>query len=280
MANEEALLGAIKANSPVALSPAEIEAKSENLGLGKVKNSIAKNFVLAMLAGAFIGMGAMFFLLITSDKELPFAIAKVMGSVAFVTGLYLVITAGSELFTGDCLMITSVLGKKITVNQMLKVWGVVWIGNLVGSVLFALLLYLSHFGGLNGDLVAQNAINVAASKSQLALVPMFFKGILCNVLVCFAVWCSFGAKSTADKLLSVLFPIAAFVACGFEHSVANMFFLNYGFIEQIFTGMAPASGNLIQLSGIATNLTVVTVANIVGGAIFVGCAYFYTYHKK
>ncbi len=279
MANDEAVVGAIKATSPVALSPAEIEAKAESLGVAKSKTSSAKNFVLALLAGAFIAMGAMFFLLITSDKDLPFAVSKVMGSVAFVTGLYLVITAGSELFTGDCVMVTSALAKKITVPQMLKVWGVVWLGNLIGSIIFALLLYFSNFGGLNGDLVAQNAINVAASKSQLGLVPMFFKGILCNILVCFAVWCSFGAKSTADKLLSVLLPIAAFVACGFEHSVANMFFLNYGFIEQMMTGLVPASGNLIQLSGIITNLVVVTIANAIGGGFFVACAYYFCYHK-
>ena len=267
---------------PDCLAPAQIAQTALNLAVGKTQLAYGKLFVLSLLAGAYIGLGAMFFLLVSSDTSLPFAAGKVLGAFAFCTGLYLVITAGSELFTGDCLMVMAWVNKKISLAAMLKVLVVVWIGNLIGSIALALLVHASNFGALNAGAVATTAVSVAAAKTALPTTVMFAKAIMCNFMVCLAVWCSYATRTLVDKFFSILLPIIGFVACGFEHSVANMFFLPLGLIESL-SSTANLSGLVLthlNIAGICFNLALVTLGNIVGGAVLVGLAYYYIFCKK
>lgn len=270
----------VKALKPDALSPAEIEAKAETLSVGKANMSIGKMFVLAIMAGLFIGCGATLFTLVQGDSELTFAIKRVFGAACFSVGLMLVVCCGAELFTGNTLMVCGLGSKKINWGGMMKNWVVVWIGNLVGSVLMAFLVYMSAMAAMNGGLVGEAMVSIATSKVTLAPETIFCKGILCNFLVCLAVWMSFGARTIVDKIVCVIMPITAFVACGFEHCVANMFFLFMGFFSKLTGYGAGIDASALDLSGIFYNLTLATLGNIVGGMVMVGLAYWYVYHKK
>ena len=184
----------------------------------------------------------------------------------------MVLLAGSELFTGNCLFLMPLLRGNITAGSMLKSWAIVYLGNLFGSVAVAFLV--ARCGALNG--VAEAAVSTALTKAVLPFGAALLRGVLCNFLVCLAVWMSFGARTMADKLLCVIMPITAFVACGFEHSIANMFFL----FEGLFAQMAGFGAGGIALSGIFYNIGVVTLANIVGGALMVGVSYWLAYAKR
>lgn len=270
----------IKALRPDALSPAEIEAKAETISIGKTTMSIPKMFALAIMAGLFIGCGATLFTLVQGDAELPFAISRVFGAACFSVGLMLVVCCGAELFTGNTLMICGVGSKKINWGGMMKNWVVVWIGNLVGSVLLAFLVYMSAMAAMNGGLVGDAMVNIANSKVSLAPETIFCKGILCNFLVCLGVWMSFAGRTIVDKIVCVIMPITAFVACGFEHCVANMFFLFMGFFAKLSGYGSSVDASALDISGIFYNLTFATLGNIVGGMVMVGLIYWFVYHKK
>ena len=259
-----------------ALSPAEIEQKAESLAVDKATMAASKLFLLAVMAGAFIACGATLFTLVQGDTQLPFAVKRVFGAFCFSLGLMLVVCCGAELFTGNCLMVCGLSSKKIDVKGLLRNWCLVWVGNFVGSLIIAALVYGSNMAGMNGGEVGAAMVSIAAGKVSPDALTLFCKGIMCNFLVCLAVWMSFGARTMVDKLLCVIMPITAFVACGFEHSIANMFFL----FEGLFAQMAGFGAGGIALSGIFYNIGVVTLANIVGGALMVGVSYWLAYAKR
>lgn len=266
---------------PDQLAPADIEAKAEALGVSKTKMSFKQSFMLSIMAGAFISMGAMFFLLIVSDSALPFAVQRLIGGCLFSLGLLLVVVCGAELFTGNTMIVMSAASKKISWSAVLKNWVVVFLGNLVGSLIMVGLVFLSNYQGMNGGAVGTTIVSVAAGKMSPDWLTLFAKGIMCNFLVCLAVWIAYGSKTVADKMLGILLPIAAFVACGFEHCVANMFFLPFG-ILLASAGIAPAGIDPFTVSwaGALWNWSASVPGNIIGGALFVGMAYWIAYHKK
>lgn len=265
----------------VALAPAAIEAAVEAAAQTKATMSAAKTFVLAMFAGAFIAFGALFFMVFISDPNLSWGPQRLVGGICFCLGLVLVLCCGAELFTGNSLMVCGLASKRFEAGRLLRAWVLVWLGNFVGSLLAVALVYLSGIYKLNGEAVANTMVSVAAGKVNLSITEMFFRGILCNIFVCLAVWIGFGAKSTTDKTVGILLPIAGFVACGFEHSVANMFFLPMGaLMHAVGYGAEAAGAGALALPGIALNLGVVTLGNIVGGGLLVGLGYWFAYGRK
>ena len=266
----------IKALKPDALSPAETTEKAETLGQTKAAMPFAPCFVSAMLAGAFIAFGAMYFCVFLGDPTMPFAVQRLVGGICFCLGLVLVLCCGAELFTGNTLLICAKAAGKICWSDTLKNWVIVWLGNLVGALVAVFLIYLAGVASMNGGAVGETMVSVAAGKVSPDWITLFFKGIMCNILVCLAVWIGFSARTVADKVLGILLPISAFVAAGFEHCVANMFFLPTGYLLNTL-GVGPADA--ITLGGIFYNLSAATLGNIVGG-VLVGLAYWFIYRRN
>lgn len=262
---------------PEALSPAATEAKAESVGVTKASMGAAKCFVSAMLAGAFISFGAMYFCVFLGDPSLPFAVQRVGGGLCFCLGLALVLCCGAELFTGNSLMVCARASRKISWGAMLRNWAIVWLGNLAGALLAVLLVYMANVQGMNGGSVGEAFVSVAAGKVSLNPAALLFKAIMCNILVCLAVWIGFAGKSIADKVLGILLPISAFVACGFEHCVANMFFLPMGLILNGVLGVGAAGA--VTVGGVVFNIALATIGNVLGGAL-VGIAYWFIYGKR
>ncbi len=267
--------------APDCLAPAAIEAKTEAAGVAKASLPVAKAFLLAMFAGAFIAFGGLFFTVFLSDATLGWGAQRVVGGLCFCLGLVLVLICGAELFTGNSLMVCALKSKKITLAQMLKAWAVVWVGNFVGALFVVFLVYMAAIYRLNGDAVANTMVSVAAGKVSIDAVTIFFRGILCNIFVCLAVWIGTAGKSVVDKVVGILLPIAAFVACGFEHCVANMYFLPMGILMHACGyGADVASADALNAAGLALNLSVATLGNIVGGAVIVALGYWFIYANK
>ena len=251
-------------------SPAEINEIWIGNGVKKAGLPVLKMLVLGMLAGVYIGFGADVFVLATSAGGDPFQsmVAKLIGAALFPVGLMMVILCGAELFTGNNLLALALMDRKITAGKMLKNWAVVYIGNLIGSVLLAFLLAKS---GLFADAAGERAMAVAAAKTSMPFMPALIRGVLCNILVVLACWMQAGAKDLAGKILAIWFPIMMFVFAGFEHSVANMTYIPLG----IFLGADVTWGAFFL-----ANLLPVTVGNIIGGACVIPFAYFYAYKKR
>ncbi|MEF2655633.1 MAG: formate/nitrite transporter family protein [Eggerthellaceae bacterium] len=264
-----------------ALAPAEIEAKAESLGVAKTSMSFKQSFVLSIMAGSFIALGAMFFILVSGDPGLPFAVQRVLGGALFSLGLLLVVVCGAELFTGNTMIVMTAASKKISWGAVLKNWVIVFFGNFVGALIIVALVYLSGVHTMNVGIVGNTMVSVAAGKMTPDWITLFAKGIMCNFLVCLAVWIAYASKTVADKTLGILLPIAAFVACGFEHCVANMFFLPMG-ILLVSVGIVPAGidPSVLNWGAALWNWSATVPGNIVGGALFVGMAYWVAYHKK
>ncbi len=262
---------------PDQLTPAQIEQKAEDLGVTKTSMSFRQSFMLAIMAGAFISMGAMFFLLVVGDTGLPFAVQRVLGGCLFSLGLLLVVVCGSELFTGNTMIVMTAASKRITWPAVLKNWVVVFFGNFVGALIMVGVVYLANFQGMNNGAVGSTIVSVAVGKMTPDWLTLFAKGIMCNFLVCLAVWISYGAKSVVDKMLGIMLPIAAFVACGFEHCVANMFFLPFGIL---LASLGLGDASVVNWGGALWNWSATVPGNIVGGALFVGMAYWVAYHRK
>jgi formate/nitrite transporter len=270
---EDSQVGAVK---PDVLTPAETEAKLETIGLNKVNMPLTRSILLGILAGLFIGMGGMMLGLVLSTPDIPFFVTRITGGLVFCIGLVLVLLSGAELFTGNNLIIAATLSKKVTWGAYSKNLVLIWVTNLIGSLIAVAIVYFSGFGDMNGGAVATTYANLAAAKVAIPPLTLFFKALLCNMLVCLAVWMSFAGRTFVDKFFAVLFPITAFVACGGEHSVANMFFLPLGYVYNLVGGGLAA----IDLGGIVYNLGVVTIGNMVGGIVFVGIFYWGAFHKK
>jgi len=265
--------------------PAEMALKMEAVGVTKANGNIWSISLLGILAGFFIGLGAMFATLVTTDIQIGFGLTKLVGGIVFSLGLILVVVAGAELFTGNALMVGSRASGKIRLTQLFKNWGIVYLTNLIGSLLLVLVVFYSQFWALDGFKVGVNALTIANAKVNLTFWPAFARGILCNTLVCLAVWLCFSARSTVDKIFAILFPITAFVACGFEHSVANMYFIPAGIamagqskVLEV-AGLSASQVANLNLSGFIGNLIPVTLGNIVGGT-FVGSIYWLIYLRK
>ena len=263
-----------------ALLPPQMAEKAEATGIKKAHMDFATIFTLAILAGAFIGVAGMFANVVTADAagKLTFGLTKLLGGLVFCLGLILVVVAGAELFTGNNLIVMAWAAGKVSTGLVLRNWVIVWVGNLVGSVATAAIIFLGRQYAFGGGTVGLNALNTANSKTGLDFFQALMLGIMCNALVCMAVWLCYSARSTTDKILAIIFPISAFVAGGFEHSVANMYFIPMGLlIKQLapaaFWGpskMTPADFGHLTLANLFGNLLPVTLGNIIGGAVMVG----------
>jgi formate transporter len=261
-----------------AYSPRQIAEKVETLGVAKARMPLLTMAMLGVLAGAFIGLGALYFVMVVSDASLGFAASRVLGGVAFCLGLLLVIVAGAELFTGNNLLAMAWADGKISTAELLKNWVVVCCANFAGAAGLALLVYLSHHAEMNNGLVAAQYIKIAAAKTALPFWTAFFKGMLCNVLVCIAVWMALAGRSVVDKAVAILFPISAFVAAGFEHSIANMYIIPLAMLLQD-GGFAVAGIGPITWQGFFGNLGPVILGNLVGGSVLVGLVYHVIYRR-
>jgi formate/nitrite transporter len=242
-----------------------------------------------LLAGAFIALGAIFMtVVLTGAGDLPWGVARLLGGLVFSLGLILVIVGGAELFTGDSLMIVACAGRRITVLSLLRAWLVVYLGNIAGAVGTAALVFLSGQYGFAGGAVGKTALAIASAKAALPTVELFFLAVLCNVLVCLAVWMSFGARSVTDKVLVIVPPIAAFVAAGFEHSIANLYFLPYALAikawapPEFWTAIGQSASAFAGLTPAAAvhNIAVSTIGNLIGGSLMVGAVYWFVYLRR
>jgi formate transporter len=234
--------------------------------------------MLAVVAGGGVGFGALYYTIVASDPDLGFAAARVGGGLAFTLGLVLVLVGGAELFTGNNLIVMAWASGKVSTGTMLRNWAVVYAGNLLGSLGLVVLVFLSHHLDMNDGRVGMSVLNTAAGKIRPDMTTLFVKGILCNVLVCAAVWLAYAGRSVTDKIVAVILPISAFVAAGFEHCVANMYFLPLAWLL-VETGHVPAGfdASSITLAGVVHNLVPVTLGNVVGGAGMVGAVYWVIY---
>lgn len=274
MADSNAMFGS------EAYSPAEIQDKVEKLGVKKARMPFLPESMLSIVAGGSIGLGGMFFVIVLADPTLGFAIQRVLGGTVFALGLALVMIGGAELFTGNCLIVMAWWNGQIRTGEVIKNWLTVWFGNLVGALGLVFMLYMAHFGDLNNGSTGAAVIKLATGKLTPDMITIFFKGILCNILVCLGVWLAYAGRSVADKMAGMVLPVACFVAAGFEHCVANMFFLPYAWLLA-HTGHVPAGMDVsaITMVNIVHNLIPATLGNIVGGAGFVGLVYWVIYRK-
>jgi formate/nitrite transporter len=270
-----------------ALPPAEVARKAESVGVTKAGMHPLDIFVLSLLAGAFIALGAIFATTVMAGgSDLPYGVVRLLGGLVFSLGLILVVVAGAELFTGNNLIVMAWASRRVSTARLLGNWSLVWVGNFVGAFGTAVLVYLGKQYEFGGGAVGETALTIANSKTGLGFVQALALGALCNALVCLAVWLSYGAHTTTDKILAVVPPIAAFVAAGFEHSVANMYFISAGLLVKTDDGFVagldktPDLGNLGWGSFFADNLLPVTIGNIVGGGLMVGAVYWLVYLRK
>jgi formate/nitrite transporter len=263
-----------------ALMPYEMAQKAEEVGVQKAENATSATFTLAVLAGTFIALGAMFATIVATGTTgaWPFGITRLLVGLAFCLGLILVVVGGAELFTGNNLIIMAWASRRVTTLGLLRNWAIVYVGNLVGALGTVILIFSTRQYTLAVGSVGTTALLIADGKVNLGFFQAFALGIMCNILVCLAIWASFSARSTVDRIAVILFPITAFVAAGFEHSVANMYFIPIGlFIKQFDPAFAASTGlnlsNLTWSNFLASNLLPVTIGNIIGGSLFVGAVY-------
>lgn len=261
-----------------AYSPKEISERVETVGVSKVRLPLLSMLMLGVLAGGFIGFGALYFVLIKSDASLGFAVSQVLGGLAFSLGLILVVVAGAELFTGNNLLAMAWAEGKISTFDLLKNWVVVCGANFIGAAGLALLVFLSGHPEMNNGAIADQYLKIAAAKCTLPFWTAFFRGVLCNVLVCMAIWMALAGRSVFDKVVAIVFPISAFVAAGFEHSIANMYFIPMGMLLKTFGNIGTGT-DIISWVGFFSNLVPVILGNLIGGSVLVGLVYHIIYRR-
>jgi formate/nitrite transporter len=250
-----------------AYSPAEIAERLQKVGVAKARLPLLSLVMLGMLAGAFIGLGSLYYVIVISDPGLTGALQRVLGGAVFSLGLLLVVVAGAELFTGNNLIAMAWADGKVSSGELLQNWVLVCAANFAGAVLLAAMVFLSG----HAEQYAASYLKIAQAKTSLPPVKAFFSGVMCNVLVCMAIWMTLAGRSVVDKAVAILFPISAFVAAGFEHSVANMYFIPMGMMLQA------AAGQPVELAGLARNLVPVIAGNLVGGSVLVALVYYVIY---
>ena len=262
-----------------ALLPAEMATRAEYIGVRKAETPVLTMFTLAVLAGAFIALGAVFATNTAAGAgALPFGVAKLLTGLVFCLGLVLVVVGGAELFTGNNLIVMAWASGKVSSEALLRNWVIVYAGNFVGSIGTAILVLWSKQYTFGGGAVGETALIIASGKASLDFFQAMALGVLCNALVCLAVWLTFSARSTIDKIAAIIFPITAFVAAGFEHSIANMYFIPYGLLIKAFDPAFVAERgldltNLTWGNFLFNNLLPVTIGNIIGGAVLVAAIY-------
>jgi formate transporter len=256
-----------------AFSPIEIASRVEAAGLAKTRLPLLSLVFLGMLAGAFIALGSLFYVVVLSDPTLGWAVQRVLGGVVFSLGLILVVVAGAELFTGNNLLAMAWADGKVSTRQVLFNWVVVCVSNFAGALVVAGLVLLSGHLEANGGAIGRTYAAVAAAKMTLPAMTAFFSGVLCNVLVCLAVWMTLAGRSVVDKAVAVVFPVSAFVAAGFEHSIANMYLIPVALMRQA------ALGQPVELAGLFANLVPVIAGNLVGGSVLVALVYYAIYRR-
>jgi formate transporter len=266
-----------------ALPPPEMARKAEEVGIAKAGMDGLTTFALAVLAGAFIALGAAFATnTVAGGAALPYGVARLLAGLTFSLGLILVVVAGAELFTGNNLIAMAWAGGRVSTLRMLRNWAIVYAGNFAGAVATAALLFAAKQYEFGKGEVGTTALSIAAAKTSYGFGQAIALGMLCNALVCLAVWLCYSARSTADKILAIVPPIAAFVAAGFEHSVANMFFVPYGlFVKSnaafVASQKVPDLSDLTWGNFIVSNLIPVTIGNVIGGSLMVGAVYWFVY---
>jgi formate/nitrite transporter len=251
-----------------AYPPAQVARLVEQVGVKKATLPAVQTLALGVLAGAFIAFGAMYFTLVMTGSELGFGPSRLLGGLAFSLGLILVVVGGAELFTGNNLIVMAWAERKVTSLQLARNWSLVYVANLIGSLGSALMVFWSGALSLGDGAVAETAVRIGEAKVALGFGQAFFSGILCNILVCLAVWLCFAAHDVAGKVLAIIFPISAFVALGFEHSIANMYLIPIAWL---------AGAEAVTIGSFLANLVPVTLGNIVGGGLFVALVYWLIY---
>jgi formate transporter FocA len=273
-----------------ALLPPAMAMRAEQIGVKKASLDTVSLFVLAVLAGAFIGLGAIFATTVAAGgSALPFGLGKLLVGLVFSLGLILVIVGGAELFTGNNLIVMAWASGKVSTRSLLRNWVIVYAGNFLGSIMTAGLMFLSTQYTFGGGAIGSAALSIANGKTSLDFVPALALGIMCNALVCLAVWLAFSARTTTHKILAIVPPIAAFVASGFEHSIANMYFIPMGLFiksgapDSFWAAMGKTAADFSGLTWdrfLVNNLLPVTIGNIIGGALMVGAVYWFVYLRK
>jgi formate transporter len=250
-----------------AYTPQEVAARVRDGGVSKARLAWLTQALLGLLAGAFVGLGALMFTLVASDATLGFAASRLLGGIVFSLGLILVVVAGAELFTGNNLIAMAWASSQVSTAELLRHWAIVCAANLVGAAGLAGLVWMSGHASMNEGAVGRTAVRIALAKSELPWAEAFFRGVLCNVLVCMAVWMAMAGRSVIDKAVAIVFPITAFVAAGFEHSIANMYFFP----------LAMLLGAPLTAADMAHNLLPVIAGNILGGSVLVALVYWTIY---
>lgn len=272
-----------------ALLPADIAKRAEAVGARKCQLPFWPLLTLAILAGAFIALGAIFSTTVSAgtNGNLPFGVARLLTGLVFCLGLILVVVGGAELFTGNTLISIAWASGTVSTRDLLRNWVIVYLGNLLGALGTAVLVYCSAQYTFGGGVVGLTMLEIARAKTTLPFGQALSLGILCNALVCLAVWLSLGAHSTTDKILAILFPISAFVAAGFEHSIANMYFIPIGLLVKtdaaflaIIGKSATDYASLTWTNFVCVNLFPVTIGNIIGGVALVGLVYWFIYLRQ
>jgi formate/nitrite transporter len=266
--------------------PVKIAEKAEAAGVTKSKLNALSTGLLGGMAGVFIGLGAMFCTLVITNINIGFGLTKLLGGLAFCLGLIMVVIAGSELFTGNSLLTMSFISGRTSFARMSRNWGLVYAANMVGALALVGFMFYTNQWAFSDYGVGATALSIANAKVNLSFGEALVRGILCNFLVCLAVWMAFGARTVTGKILAIIFPITAFVAAGFEHSIANMYFIPMGILMANqpavlgAAGLTASSVANLNWAGFATNLAPVTIGNIIGGGVFVGAIYWFTYLRK
>jgi formate transporter len=271
-----------------ALMPPQMATKASDVGVSKAQMSTFRTFFLAVLAGAFIGLGALFATTAVAGAAdaVPYGITRLLAGLVFCLGLILVVVAGAELFTGNNLISIAWAERKVSTARVLRNWTIVYAGNLLGALATVFLVFAAGQYEFGGGAVGSSALAIAETKSSLGFGQAVALGIMCNALVCLAIWLTYSARSVTDKILAIIFPISAFVAVGFEHSVANMFFLPMGVLireqgsDEFFASSGTAASDYPDVSwtnAIVDNLLPVTIGNVIGGAVMVGLVYWLVY---
>ncbi len=256
-----------------AYSPRQMAERLEAACVAKAATPLLSLVMLGILAGAFIGLGALFSVIVLSDAGLGFAAGRVLAGAVFSLGLLLVVVAGAELFTGNNLLAMAWAQGAITTRDVLHNWAVVCTANFVGAAGLALIVFLAGHAEMNDGAVGRTYLGIAAAKSGLPFWTAFWRGVLCNVLVCMAVWMTFAGRSVTDKAMAIVLPISGFVAAGFEHSVANMYLFPLAMLLQV------AGGAPVDVSWLWTNLVPVIAGNLAGGSVLVALVYYVIYRR-
>jgi len=270
-----------------ALLPAEMARRAEFLGVRKAEMPLPNMLGLSLLAGAFIGLGAAFATTIAAGtgSDWPYGVTRLLTGLVFCLGLILVVVGGAELFTGNNLIVMAWANRKVSTAALLRNWVIVYLGNFIGSIGTALVIFIGKQYTFGGGAVGTTALSIANSKVHLDFVQAIALGIMCNAMVCLAVWMSYSARSSMDKIAAIIFPISGFVAAGFEHSIANMYFIPIGLLIKQFDPAFVAKSGL-DLSGLTwgtffvNNLLPVTVGNIIGGAVLVAAVYWFIFLRE